>query len=188
MGARRTGRSAAVDSLRVPCGSVSVDVVGSGLVRGDHAALLHGLHEEPVVTFVAVGVAEGELAERPFEGVLAAQVGRECHPVARPGVCPRERPAAQPGVGGHPARHHLLDVDRALPVTQLAHVVVDPVAAVTAARPAQEDVAAGLHESLAEHYTLVGVAHKVVGVGSVGTRAWILLLLGKDAGEPLFLQ
>ncbi|MCG2798026.1 MAG: DUF2252 domain-containing protein [Cellulomonas sp.] len=41
---------------------------------------------------------------------------------------------------------------------------------------------------LAEHYTLVGVAHKVVGVGSVGTRAWILLLLGKDAGEPLFLQ
>jgi uncharacterized protein (DUF2252 family) len=32
------------------------------------------------------------------------------------------------------------------------------------------------------------VAHKVVGVGSVGTQAWILLLLGHDASDPLFLQ
>ena len=28
----------------------------------------------------------------------------------------------------------------------------------------------------------------MVGVGSVGTRCWILLLLGKDTGDPLFLQ
>jgi uncharacterized protein (DUF2252 family) len=28
----------------------------------------------------------------------------------------------------------------------------------------------------------------VVGVGSVGTRAWIVLLLGRDSGDPLFLQ
>ncbi|MBU4214213.1 MAG: DUF2252 domain-containing protein [Actinobacteria bacterium] len=41
---------------------------------------------------------------------------------------------------------------------------------------------------LVEGYTLVGAAHKVVGVGSVGTRAWILLLTGNDTGEPLFLQ
>ena len=32
------------------------------------------------------------------------------------------------------------------------------------------------------------LARKVVGVGSVGTRAWIVLLLGRDAGDPLFLQ
>ena len=31
-------------------------------------------------------------------------------------------------------------------------------------------------------------ARKVVGVGSVGTRAWILLLLGRDDADPLFLQ
>ena len=31
-------------------------------------------------------------------------------------------------------------------------------------------------------------ARKVVGVGSVGTRAWIALLLGRDDGDPLFLQ
>ena len=37
-------------------------------------------------------------------------------------------------------------------------------------------------------YRYVHAARKVVGVGSVGTRAWILLLLGLDDGDPLFLQ
>jgi uncharacterized protein (DUF2252 family) len=32
------------------------------------------------------------------------------------------------------------------------------------------------------------MAHKVVGVGSVGSRAWIVLLLGRDDQDPLFLQ
>ena len=31
-------------------------------------------------------------------------------------------------------------------------------------------------------------ARKVVGVGSVGTRAWILLMVGRDHNDPLFLQ
>ncbi|MEU0128473.1 DUF2252 domain-containing protein [Streptomyces sp. NPDC006289] len=34
----------------------------------------------------------------------------------------------------------------------------------------------------------VDMARKVVGVGSVGTRCWIILLLGRDGGDPLFLQ
>jgi uncharacterized protein (DUF2252 family) len=41
---------------------------------------------------------------------------------------------------------------------------------------------------LLEQFRLVDVARKVVGVGSVGTRAWIALLLGRDNGDPLFLQ
>jgi uncharacterized protein (DUF2252 family) len=41
---------------------------------------------------------------------------------------------------------------------------------------------------LLEEYRLVDMARKVVGVGSVGTRAWILLLEGIDSGHPLFLQ
>jgi uncharacterized protein (DUF2252 family) len=41
---------------------------------------------------------------------------------------------------------------------------------------------------LLESYHYVDLAHKVVGVGSVGTRAWIVLLLGRDHGDPLFLQ
>ena len=32
------------------------------------------------------------------------------------------------------------------------------------------------------------MARKVVGVGSVGTRAWIVLMLGRDGDDPLFLQ
>jgi uncharacterized protein (DUF2252 family) len=41
---------------------------------------------------------------------------------------------------------------------------------------------------LLEQYRLVDVARKIVGVGSVGTRAWIVLLLGRDGQDPLFLQ
>ena len=41
---------------------------------------------------------------------------------------------------------------------------------------------------LLEQYRLVDVARKVVGVGSVGTRAWIVLLLDRHSGAPLFLQ
>ncbi len=41
---------------------------------------------------------------------------------------------------------------------------------------------------LLEEFRLVDMARKVVGVGSVGTRAWILLMLGRDDQDPLFLQ
>jgi uncharacterized protein (DUF2252 family) len=41
---------------------------------------------------------------------------------------------------------------------------------------------------LLEDFRLVDVARKVVGVGSVGTRAWIVLMLGRDDTDPLFLQ
>ena len=41
---------------------------------------------------------------------------------------------------------------------------------------------------LLEQFTLVQVARKVVGVGSVGTRAWVLLMDALDGDEPLFLQ
>ena len=41
---------------------------------------------------------------------------------------------------------------------------------------------------LLERYEVVDIARKVVGVGSVGTRCIIVLLLGRDADDPLFLQ
>jgi uncharacterized protein (DUF2252 family) len=44
------------------------------------------------------------------------------------------------------------------------------------------------HRHLAASYHYVHAARKVVGVGSVGTRAWVVLLLGRDAKDPLFLQ
>jgi uncharacterized protein (DUF2252 family) len=41
---------------------------------------------------------------------------------------------------------------------------------------------------LLERFQLTDIARKVVGVGSVGTRAWIALMLGRDGQDPLFLQ
>jgi hypothetical protein len=46
----------------------------------------------------------------------------------------------------------------------------------------------GDRQFLLARYRLLDVAHKVVGVGSVGTRCWVLYLEGKDANDPLFLQ
>jgi uncharacterized protein (DUF2252 family) len=42
--------------------------------------------------------------------------------------------------------------------------------------------------SLLDQYELTDVARKVVGVGSVGTRCWIVLMLGRDHSDPLLLQ
>jgi hypothetical protein len=41
---------------------------------------------------------------------------------------------------------------------------------------------------LLDQYRLVDFARKVVGVGSVGTRSWMALLLGDHQRDPLFLQ
>jgi uncharacterized protein (DUF2252 family) len=41
---------------------------------------------------------------------------------------------------------------------------------------------------LLDTYRYVHAARKVVGVGSVGTRAWVALFVGRDEGDPLFLQ
>jgi uncharacterized protein (DUF2252 family) len=41
---------------------------------------------------------------------------------------------------------------------------------------------------LIDQYEFTHLARKVVGVGSVGTRCWIVLMLGRDQSDPLFLQ
>ena len=46
----------------------------------------------------------------------------------------------------------------------------------------------GDRKRLLERFRYVHAARKVVGVGSVGTRAWVILLLGRDNDDPLFLQ
>jgi uncharacterized protein (DUF2252 family) len=46
----------------------------------------------------------------------------------------------------------------------------------------------GDRRHLLEEFRFVHLARKVVGVGSVGTRAWIVLMLGRDGSDPLFLQ
>ena len=41
---------------------------------------------------------------------------------------------------------------------------------------------------LLKHYMIVDVARKIVGVGSVGTRCWVIYLTGNNSDDPLFLQ
>jgi uncharacterized protein (DUF2252 family) len=41
---------------------------------------------------------------------------------------------------------------------------------------------------LLRHYHITDVARKIVGVGSVGTRCWIIFLTGNSDSDPLFLQ
>ncbi len=43
-------------------------------------------------------------------------------------------------------------------------------------------------QHLLDGYRFRHIARKVVGVGSVGTRAWVVMLTGADDGDPLFLQ
>jgi uncharacterized protein (DUF2252 family) len=43
-------------------------------------------------------------------------------------------------------------------------------------------------KALLKNYRIVDVARKVVGVGSVGTRCWIIFMIGNNSGDPLFLQ
>ncbi len=46
----------------------------------------------------------------------------------------------------------------------------------------------GDHRELFDSYRFVDMARKVVGVGSVGTRCWVLLMMGRDGQDPLFMQ
>jgi uncharacterized protein (DUF2252 family) len=46
----------------------------------------------------------------------------------------------------------------------------------------------GDRRHLLDGYRFVELARKVVGVGSVGTRAWVVLMMGRDGQDPLFLQ
>jgi Uncharacterized protein conserved in bacteria (DUF2252) len=46
----------------------------------------------------------------------------------------------------------------------------------------------GDRRRLLERFHYADLARKVVGVGSVGTRCWVLLLVGRDTSDPLFLQ
>ena len=77
-----------------------------------------------------------------------------------------------------------------VPIDQLAH------------GEARDEMFEGLHQLLRDYrqtlefdrrvlleaFDLTDFARKVVGVGSVGTRAWIALMLGRDGQDPLFLQ
>ena len=71
----------------------------------------------------------------------------------------------------------LAGVDIDLLLTQLHSLVTD-----------YRDTLQSDRRHLLDHFAVTDVAHKVVGVGSVGTRTWILLLESALEGEALLLQ
>ncbi|MFE0548014.1 DUF2252 domain-containing protein [Streptomyces pilosus] len=76
-------------------------------------------------------------------------------------------------------------------ITPLRDLLDDPAAEERALREVLGGYAGSLSSErrhLLGRYHLVDVARKVVGVGSVGTRCWIVLLLGRDDDDPLLLQ
>jgi len=103
--------------------------------------------------------------------------------------------------------------DRTRAFEKLAHtvdgrprIVADPPLVVPAEDLAPADQARELHDRMGElvasyrttlpddrrrlldRFEYADLARKVVGVGSVGTRAWIVLMVGRDDDDPLFLQ
>ena len=90
-------------------------------------------------------------------------------------------------VGGRP--EFLSDPPLLVPVSELldseAHLALEEV--VRQALRSYRNSLPGSRQHLLEQFRYADVARKVVGVGSVGTRAWALLMLGVD-DEPLVLQ
>src|ERR1700728_970142 len=120
----------------------------------------------------------------------------------------RQRKAVDKGTTKARTRDSLQELDK---LTHLVdgrpRIVADPplivpIADVVPTQMDQETVAAQIQDLIAkyrrtletdrrfllEQYEYADGASKVVGVGSVGTRCWISLMLGRDESDPLFLQ
>jgi uncharacterized protein (DUF2252 family) len=79
----------------------------------------------------------------------------------------------------------LVPMDELIPDPAVRHTFVSRIEQIisTYRRTLQAD-----RRALLEQFEFVDLARKVVGVGSVGTRAWVVLMLGRDGQDPLFLQ
>ena len=78
----------------------------------------------------------------------------------------------------------LVPVEELLPTAAAADVVTQMNALLATYR----QTLTGASRRLMEQYRFVDLARKVVGVGSVGKRAWVILLTGRDEQDPLVLQ
>src|SRR5215468_1794394 len=78
-----------------------------------------------------------------------------------------------------------------VPIEELVDVQPDPAGLETQLRALMARYLRTLQPDrrhLLEQYRFTDMARKCVGVGSVGTRCWIVLMLGRDDSDPLFLQ
>src|ERR1700738_4678852 len=117
-----TAGSVTARSRRVP------DCVPPGGVShprlGDDPAVVDRIQESVIVPLVLIGIDLGERTDGVVEDLARPEGSGDGDPVTRSGVGPGEGPAAEPAIGGHALRYHLISVGRALPIAQLTDVEV----------------------------------------------------------------
>jgi uncharacterized protein (DUF2252 family) len=194
--------------------SVTVAARNNGFVKADaRAATLRGVtaYREAMAGFAAMPTMDIWYAHLSEQELLSAvdTAARSLHGAGKK----KEAKAVEKGAKGVTEKAHTRDSLQAL--SKLAElvdgeyrIVAQPPVIVSlddvAARigiPAS-DIEQTIHDQfrayretlqddrrrLLERFEVVDVARKVVGVGSVGTRAFIALLQGRDQQDPLFLQ
>jgi uncharacterized protein (DUF2252 family) len=182
--------------------AASLEVAGreNGLARADRAAVVQGCAR-------TYRVAMAGFAERTNLAVFYASLDADRALAEFPTMTKRMRRRAGETLAKARTRdslHALKKLTRE--VGGEPRLIADPPLVVPVADLLPEEMAAGfralVHDRLREYrrtlatdrrrlleqYRFVDLARKVVGVGSVGTRAWIVLLLGRDGADPLFLQ
>ncbi len=75
-----------------------------------------------------------------------------------------------------------------VPVQDLFGAETETETTIKAALRSYRRTLSGDRQHLFDKYRYVDLARKVVGVGSVGTRCWVALFVGRDEEDPLFLQ
>lgn len=119
-------------------------------------------------------------------------------------MSPKVRRRAERVMDKARAKGHMAMLDRLTEESQGVHRIIEelPLIVRETHTEAKVPVAAAINSFLQSYteslsfdrrhllsrYRIVDVARKVVGVGSVGTECWIVLLMGLDNDDPLFLQ
>src|SRR5438045_1983765 len=89
---------------------------------GVHPALGNGVEQLLMIAFVLRGIRGGKARDREIERVARSKIRRDGDAIARARVGTREGPRARLAVQTQPIRIQALDLDAALPVTQLSEV------------------------------------------------------------------
>src|SRR6516162_10236342 len=122
-------------------------------------ARAHGLQERFVVALALIGVGNREVRDGLVEGVALAEVATDLGRLTRARVGAGQRPRTRLGVLTHDTRRVHLDEHLDLHVPELPHIKMT---AQLTFRPAEEEIAGGLHEPTTSHDALA-----VVGVGAL---------------------
>ena len=117
----------------------------------------------------------------PFGPAAAAQPGS-----AHPGDNQRELRKLTHSEQGRPRFNSSPPL--LVPVAELSGTGEENVAQLSDLVSRYRDTLESDRQFLLDRFEMADLARRVVGVGSVGTRCWVVLMLGRDDDDPLFLQ